>query len=85
MIVCFEIVPSSSDKWLGTQIDSVDFIDTEKIVECPDYVSVQVDHFFKAFLNSKEQVSNAQQKKMLSEMEKADPTCGSFKTMKKQW
>ena len=84
-IVCFEIVQNSNDKWSGTQIDSVDFIDTLEITKCPDYVSGQINYYFNAFLNSKEQVSGAQQKKMLSEFEKADPNCGSFKSMKKQW
>ncbi|MGB5854901.1 MAG: hypothetical protein WBH20_06550 [Oceanisphaera sp.] len=84
-IICFEIVPNDGDDWKGTQIDHAESISLDEITSCADYVSAQVEHFHKAFLESREQVSEKQMNKMQKGMEKAGSNCGSFKTMTKVW
>ncbi|ALQ09867.1 MULTISPECIES: hypothetical protein [Pseudoalteromonas] len=84
-IICFEIVPNNKDVWCGTKIDEVDCINLSEITDCPDYVSGQIEHFFGAFLKSKELVTGKQLEKMSSDMKKANPDCGSFQSMNKKW
>lgn len=84
-IICFEIVPNSKDVWQGTKIDDIDSINLNEITACPSYVSGQIQHFYDSFLKSKGKVSLKQQEKMLNDMKKADPNCGSFKSMSKKW
>lgn len=84
-IICFEIVPNDGDCWEGTQIDDADIISLNAINSCADYVPAQVGHFFKAFIKSRDSVSEKQIEKMKKDMEKADPDCGSFKSMNKVW
>ncbi|WP_016914067.1 hypothetical protein [Vreelandella stevensii] len=84
-IICFEIVPNDGDCWKGTQIDSVDRIFLSAITSCAGYVPAQVEHFFNAFMKSKELVSEKQMEKMIKDMEKADPNCGALKSMNKEW
>lgn len=84
-IVIFEIVPNDDDVWHGTQIEDTDNISLSEITSCPDYISGLIEHFYDAFLKSKEQISSKQLENMLRDMKKADPNCGSFKSMRKTW
>ncbi|EJG0767667.1 hypothetical protein HYO33_23550 [Vibrio parahaemolyticus] len=84
-IIVFEIVPNTDDPWVGTQLENVDKIVLNDIESVPDYVGALVNHFYKAFVDSNDEISDVQRKKMAEDVEKADPNCGSFKTMKKSW
>lgn len=84
-IIVFEIVPNNNDPWDGTQLENIDKIVLNKIKTVPSYVGSLVNHFYKGFVDSNNKISDVQRKKVEEDMKKADPNCGSFKTMNKQW
>lgn len=84
-IIVFEIVPNTDDPWIGTQLESVDKIVLNDIKSVPPYVGTHAVKYYNAFLKSKDEISDAQQKKMEESIKKANLDCGFFKSMRKKW
>ncbi|EJG1583082.1 hypothetical protein P3626_23450 [Vibrio parahaemolyticus] len=84
-IIVFEIVPNDNDSWVGTQLEGRSKLSLREIESVPPYVGAQINHFFSEFVKSNSKITDVQRKKMNDDFAKADPNCGSFKTMRKTW